>query len=146
MRSFVGQGSRSRSVKLLFVALLTVAVAGCGERDIVGVTGKITYDGQPATTGAVTFQPAPGQPAELQPASGAINPDGTYKMASGLGDGVPPGKYRVAVESMEPVELENPVQKWLIPAKFANPDTSGLTAEISPSGPSSVKIDFDLPK
>lgn len=129
------------------VVALCVCFLGCfsdGPR-LVQVRGKITYEGKPATTGAITFQPEPGQAEELQPTTGVINSDGTYSMASIHGKGIPPGKYLVAITSMEPVDLENPVQKWLIPEKYSNPSTSGQKAEIPASGPSSVELNFDLP-
>lgn len=143
MRSFAGWcGGWIVAGCLLSGLLLTVA--GCsGSNDVVGVSGKITYNGQPAPAGAITFQPVPGQPEGLQPASSAINPDGTYAMTSAFGNGVQPGKYRVAIACMEPVDLDNPVQKWLVPQKFANPETSGLTIEV-PATSSSMKHDIDL--
>lgn len=143
----LGPGSATR-LRIAMVLGLLPLLGGClsSGPELVAVSGTITYNGQPATQGAVTFQPAPGQPEELQPATGAINPDGTYTMTSAHGEGIPPGKYRVAIMSMESVDLENPVQKWLVPQKYASPETSGLTADLSPSGPSSVTINFDLPK
>lgn len=136
----------------VFIPVLMITFAGCsgGSRPpTIPVQGKITYKGQPVTQGMVTFQavkPAEGYPQ--RPATGTINPDGTYQLATfEAGDGVIPGEYKVAVVSKTGEDtLDNPnaVAKWLIPEKYGTADKSGLTATISPDDSPPKVIDFEL--
>lgn len=117
----------------LLASAALVFLAGCSgsTADIVKVSGKVTYDGQPVKVGNVQFLPVAGQTG-VQPATGMILEDGSYQMTSVHGKGVQPGNYQVSVSSMESIDVtETPMPpKYLVPEKYSTPQTSGLTVEV----------------
>lgn len=134
--------------QVFLLGLGFVICAGCGNSgpSLTKVHGTVRYDGAPVTSGTVQFQGQPGQTPELLPGTGIINSDGTYTVTTAHGPGLASGKYRVAVVSMESGDLESPqpVVKWLVPERYANPTTSGLTADIA--GQTELPLNFDLAK
>ena len=131
----------------------TALLAGCGADagNMVSVTGRVTWEGAPATTGNVTFTLASADtngPARL--ATGQIQPDGTFVMSTlKQNDGVLPGTYRVAINSDPPPRIEviegQKLPKGPVPASYADPATSGLEVAIE-SGADPRVQDFALPK
>src|SRR5262245_808535 len=86
-------------------ALLAGAVvfaAGCGGgqgEKLAPVSGKVTLDGQPLTTGSVSFRPdtSRGNASPQQP-QGTIDADGNYELSvPPARKGAPPGWYKVVV-------------------------------------------------
>jgi len=135
-----------------------VSVLGCGEDDEIGqryaVTGVVTYNGEPVPNGNVSFTTdAPGG----RSGSADIKPGGSYS-ASTLtpGDGLLPGKYKVAVNSVE-IDMKDVIgkpgglyrtdlikkapKKRNVPQKYSNPAKSGLTVEVKQEP---VKFDIKL--
>jgi hypothetical protein len=96
------------------------------------VEGTVTYKGQPLPAGTITFVSKDGKVTVAAP----IAADGTYRAT------VPVGEYRVAVSTMElkkadpknppkPGDPKEPPKKFvLIPAKYGDPNTSGLTYSV----------------
>jgi hypothetical protein len=139
-------------------ALGLVSVLGCGEEDELGqryaVHGVVTYNGEPVPNGSVSFMTdAPGG----RSGSADIKPDGSYSATTlTTGDGLLPGKYNVAVNSVE-VDMKDVVgkpgglyrtdlikkapKKRNVPKKYASPVTSGLTVEVKQDA---VKFDITL--
>lgn len=122
-------------------------VAGCGPR-AANLVGKVTYQGKPVVYGTVTVMAADGSIHQI-----GINPDGTYSI-----DRVPVGPATVSVSSPDPAPSARakqlgesdsrprpgppavPAGAWFpLPAKFANPATSGLTLQVG-----SGSADLDL--
>jgi hypothetical protein len=100
------------------VAVLLAVACGCGQSTST-FTGKVTYQGQPVTSGVIYFLgPAP----KMQMGMGTIRDDGTY-----VATDVPVGEVRVSFQ----------VPK--LPAKYADPNTSGLVYAIT-SGMASLDI------
>jgi hypothetical protein len=135
----------SRPILLVALALLPAWVfcSGCGsdagEEPTVRVSGTLNVDGKPVSKGTVHFHPAKGRPAT------GIVQDGKFTLSTYKdGDGVIPGKNRVAVEVVEEVPMKDgdTTAKSLIPVKFMNPDKSGLQLEVRPSGYSNLQIDI----
>jgi hypothetical protein len=133
----------SRPVLLIALALLPAwgFCSGCGgdsgELPTVRVSGTLSVDDKPVSKGTVHFQPAKG------PAATGIVQDGKFTLTTYKdGDGVIPGKNRVSVEVVEEVPTKDgdTTSKSLIPAKFMNPDKSGLQLEVRPSGYSNLQI------
>ena len=135
-------GSRSRLI------LLTVAVvaAGCGRGDelpTAPVSGQLTIDGTPIPKGQVVFAPEQGRSA-----SGIIQPDGTFVLSTyGDGDGAIVGRHTItvisseAVEGADPYDLDSP-RRWLVPQRYSNPATSGLSFLVRDDGPNVVEFDL----
>ena len=86
------------------VAGVVFALAGCGGDGLVNPPVRLTLGGRPFAPGAgevvqLTFVPvtAAGQPPSDFYAS-RTDPDGTIRPAGKTGRGLPPGRYKVAVE------------------------------------------------
>jgi hypothetical protein len=118
-------------------------VTGCEQPGIV--TGLVTLDGAPLTTGVITFNPTAGGPA----AYGAIGTDGRYELRTGAAQGLAAGEYVVTVAAnaaapAEPPQTPStaeaaaeaapaagpPVLPLLTPEKYADLDRTPLRASI----------------
>ena len=132
--------------------MLTVATACCallsgcgGGLPTAPVRGKITYQGKPVPSGTILFMPEGDQPA----ATGEIQPDGSYVLETyEPGDGAVLGKHSIMITAVEDQtgklpEARSPMPALLIPVKYTNMMTSGLTAEVQPG---QNTIDFVLEK
>ena len=146
------------------------AFVGCGGDDLgtrYPVSGTVTYQGKPLAKGTITFMSDKGDagrgPDEIK--------DGAYTLtAVNEGDSDFPGNYKVVIESID-VDLsgvETKAKKFAekakipynesmidqqslakarskaksnIPAKYAKPATSGLTAVVKEQ---STTVNFDL--
>lgn len=124
----------------LIVAVIYGATIGCTKGDrvaVVPVSGKVLLDGQPLAFGAVTFQPMRGQPA-----TGTIQPDGSFKLSTYReNDGAAVGQHHVKItcyRSQDPaVKRSGPNESLgesLVPARYTNFDTSGLTVAVLADG------------
>jgi hypothetical protein len=132
--------------------------AGCGAQDegpkTYPVSGTVTLKGQPAEGVTVSFIPDSGG----QSAVGVTDASGKYQLTTRKkDDGAVPGRYKVTLAKYEgkntpvtdasemhadydisneyppdfdPYAAEAPPSKNLFPTKYANPSTSGLTAEV----------------
>jgi hypothetical protein len=139
----------------LFACIAATTPLGCGSDDGLGtrykVSGKVTYKGEPLKKGSINFVP---EAADGRAATGEIA-DGEIKNVStgGEGDGILPGKYKVAITALEDVDLSKVSAKYaggapdgvalskearkakkLIPEKYGNAIDSGLTADITSNG------------
>jgi hemoglobin len=99
------------------------------------VSGRITYKGKPLPAGSVTFNKAKAAYVAK------IQPDGTYELKN-----LPDDSYQIAIETASakaPTKdgREKPAEFVPIPAQYADPLRSGLTAEIKAG---SNTLDFDL--
>lgn len=142
---------------LPFAVLFTSCVVlGCDSGEAppktVPVAGRVTFQGQPLSTGSITFalvdKGAETADVLRRPATGAIKPDGTYSLGTfATGDGAIPGDYQVMVVSYknDPTDEEiaaGATYESAIPEKFTTARTSQLRATIPEEGP--VEINFDL--
>lgn len=127
-------------------------MVGCGDSgsNLVPVVGKVTVDGQPLTTGTgnVSFRPDKGNPNRQEP-YGSIDPEGTYRLVTAGKEGAPPGRYRVLVTDMEPIDPKNPFpypkRKTHVNLKYNDPKTTDLVIEVVPS-PAPGAYDLRLKK
>jgi hypothetical protein len=125
---------RIRLKRLMFLTVLCLAPCwGCGsvaERqlaELIPVKGKVTYKGQPLTKGSVEFEPRDFG----RSASGDLQPDGTFVLGTlKEGDGVVAGHHRVFVTGTGIPGKTAKKSKELVPAKYTQPATSGLTADV----------------
>jgi len=77
------------------VALL-ITMPGCsgGGEPTAKVSGKVTHDGQPVTSGSITFAPTSGTVGK--PGSSEVKSDGSYVLSSyAQGDGAVIGRHKV---------------------------------------------------
>jgi hypothetical protein len=122
--------------------VLALSLAGCsGDPDKIGAVpaaGSVTYKGKPLETGSIQFIPEKGRSA-----SGVIK-DGQFVMSTYEElDGAIPGKHAVIVSAYKEVKIAGrtePEQVLIVPERYANPVSSGLTVEV----PSGGKRDIDL--
>jgi hypothetical protein len=120
------------------------------------VTGQVTYNGNPVEGATVTFRPAgAGVPGALgsgdgQGAVGQTDSNGRFQLTTfSPNDGAVPGQYQVSIRKLDKAEQpevfdeddprydpdvgteETAPPKHLLPEKYANPQTSGLTETVS---------------
>jgi len=149
--------------RALPVVCLCVVVAGCGGGDdpfkkarpkTVSSSGTITYNGQPLKFATIVLEP---QVEGGVAAMGRSDGEGHFYVNAFPPDpGAVPGTYRVSVTKTEapkqntydanshdaPVEEESSEPVSLIPPKFGESDTSGLTLEIPAEGSETLKLDL----
>ena len=137
-------------------ALAAVVVAGCNKGPrTVPVVGTVTLDGKPVEGAAVTFVPT----AEGQPAMSITDAQGKFTLSTGTAAGAVPGTYAVTVVKMkedaeaseegdpeseglmgeENIEVDSDL--YVVPQKYSDPETSGLTVEVKP-GMEPVNLDL----
>jgi hypothetical protein len=130
---------RMSLVKLVALAALFVGPCwGCGSSGgtpvtLIPVKGKVTYKGQPLTKGVVEFEPE----GYGRPAKGQLQSDGTFELTTArAGDGVVAGAHRIFFSGFDKSLAKDRVLK-----KYESPNTSKLTAEVSPDN---AEFTFDL--
>lgn len=146
-----------RLATCLTAVMFCAVIFGCGSDlpPTAKVQGIVTMGGKPVESGTITFYPRHGRPA-----SGAIQPDGSYRLTTFKeGDGAILGQHKVAIlatrvsggaalksfeEEMRGVGSFNTPRKieWLVPERYSRPETTPLTAEVA-DGPN--VLDFNLP-
>jgi len=117
------------------LALCAAGVSGCGSSGppMGRVYGKVTLNGKPVPKGTVAFVTTS---PDGRNATGTIGEDGSYTLQTETpGDGALVGDYKVGIVSRDEVILDyippKPVPpKRLVPEKYENPNTSGLTAKV----------------
>ena len=125
---------RFAPVGLPLAGLVLASLAGCkGERlDLLPVTGQVFYDGQPLTTGSVSFHPAA---TTGHVPTGVIDKEGRYTLSTSYQPGAPPGRYKVVVHATEPIEqipgkASPGLPKSLIPSRYNQGSTTPLEVEV----------------
>ncbi|MCX7427861.1 MAG: hypothetical protein NTW96_19810 [Planctomycetia bacterium] len=146
--------AKARLTPAALVVLLGAVIVGqgCGGSRLgtVPLSGRVTYKGQPLVGGTVTFHPV--DAAKCRPATASIQPDGSFVAATLENDrGIMPGEYRVSVVLVKaPLFDVSPAQaakaaanNMVLPPRYADPATSGLTVTIEAGGGSKTH-DIDL--
>lgn len=119
---------RSEAVVLLGLLTGLLLASGCGPRvpeGFVSVTGTVTYEDKPLTTGTILFSAESGAAA-----SAPIDPYGRFETF------LRPGRAKVAVRAKEGVDRLDDKGNY-IPAKSLIPDalgdtkTSGLSIDVA---------------
>src|SRR5438876_8466234 len=111
-------------VRMATCWLVSVALAGCSSgKRLYPVEGTVVFDdGTPAAElagGTVSLESV----EDKSNASGAIGPDGTFRLKTPLGqDGAPAGTYRVIVQPKEGADRNRPP----IDRRYGRYDTSGI--------------------
>lgn len=148
-----------RCERWLLVAALALFV-GCAEAKpdrpkTYPVSGTVTYKGNPVAGANLNFRIADGSSFSMA----RTDASGRYElMTFEAGDGTLPGEYKVGITQyessgstgpgMDDAEYASPEgdeggapPKNLLPEKYANPETSGLTASVT-EGPNTVNFEL----
>jgi hypothetical protein len=127
------------------LSILLCAMFGCTGGGLgAEVSGKVALDGEPIGPGVVIFAPAGGGE---NPASGAIQTDGSYFLKTSREEGLRPGKYQLAVQINEiptdlaPGQRDMRPAKSRIPVKYTDVKSSGLEYEVMP-GDNTINIEL----
>jgi hypothetical protein len=117
---------------LIPLCFLLAAFAGCGSQLGATVSGKVTLDGAPLTSGDVMFTPTGKGPA----AGGSIDSSGSYQLATGTDSGLPPGEYKVTVVATKPAppaaaNQPPPAPIPITPPKYGRPETTDLKVTVA---------------
>jgi hypothetical protein len=142
---------------LISVACALLLAAGCtGGADnpdrpaVAPASGVVSYKGTPLEGATVVFIPEGGSYG----AAGITDDDGRFVVAAFPPDpGAVPGNYTVIVtkteEEVEPegtyedvMYKEYPPAKSLVPARYTDPKTSGLTANVPVDGTSDLQFEL----
>lgn len=136
-----------------------ISVTGCGSDpgpvgqvvEVVEASGTLTYKGKPLEGFRLTFMPVNGD----RPATGVTDASGKFVLGTNaVGDGCVAGQNKVAVVWQGPETMDDgmgtpiddprklPKAPVKIPAKYANPETSGLLLDVSADGTADLKIDL----
>jgi hypothetical protein len=119
------------------VVLVGLASVGCGgpTAELAEVRGRVEYDGALLPEhdhAAVVLQPQSGRLAK-----GVIASDGTFQLSTyRAGDGAVVGAAKITVNAT--VDEKGPKVdryaglRWVIPKKFGDADSSGLTCDVIP--------------
>jgi hypothetical protein len=129
----------------LFFLLGTVAAAGCKPPlpPMAPVKGKVTLDGQPVTSGQVSFVPADEKTGAGESA-GTIGADGAYEIHTAGQSGAPLGKYKVTVTP----DMSKAMQGGMtmpFPQKYGDPRNTPLQVEVINS-PEQGRYDLKMTK
>lgn len=142
------------TIAAVLLTIVAATSAGCGFRQPTAqVTGTVTFEGEPIEQGTIVFEGK-----DLRPATGKIENGKIIDcFTHDPGDGVPVGKHKVAIQATNTggsAVVSSPEEKTstdymgggesLIPDRYTNPATSGLTATVTSSGPN--EFEFKLTK
>lgn len=137
--------------------LLTLSLGGCfggstpsDRPETYSATGTVTHNGQAVDEATVMFLPVDAGTAGTRAAVARTDASGKFVLTTFEGgDGALPGSYKVAIyKAFQPPMPEEetaeggpgggeppaPPAQELLPIKYKDPNTSGLTAEVSASG------------
>jgi hypothetical protein len=147
-----------------FRACVTVlglaAAAGCAadanpkwqRPRVVHAGGVVRFNGQPLEGALVTLT----SPALSVSATGRTDAEGKFLLTTfEPGDGAVPGKHKVSVSKVQapsqvvdksaaPVwrNARTPPPRWLIPKRYGNAETSGLTVEVAEGGNTDIILEL----
>ncbi|HQF12432.1 MAG TPA: hypothetical protein PLS55_00945 [Thermogutta sp.] len=145
---------------IVLLSFALVAIVGCGKGTdpnrpkTVKAGGVVLYNGQPVEGAVVTLVPMDN--SSPRGAVGQTDAQGRFSLTSfDPNDGAVPGKYyvgiaKVVLEDAPPGQTgpggeqdpEAKVARDLLPLKYKIPQQSGLTAEITASGPNELKFEL----
>ena len=138
---------RQRVLNPLLLTLICVVTVGCGSGspyDYVKAGGKLTYDdGSPIPVPNIRLQfaaqDAPAvEGAHPRPAIANINAQGDFDCVTSYkyGDGLIPGKHKVAIE-----QAADPKGKLLVPKEYTSIATTPLVVDTN-----NVPLEIKVPK
>jgi len=142
----------------MLILSFAAALSGCSPADpqkpkLGKVTGRVTFQGKPVTSGSVMFTPSANEGGTTgQLASGRIESDGTFTLTTfDTGDGAILGEHIVTVESRDIRGVQRPkmsarikyeLPKSTIPDKYSNVHTSPYRFRVK-EGVNHANIDLE---
>ena len=147
--------------------LATVLFVGCGKRvddewtrqrpQVYPATGVVFYQSKPVAGATVMFEStdAGTKPGGVLVAIGRTDSAGMFRMKTYKEyEGVVAGSHRVSVTKMEytpaprPAGVDpnvdiSPIATSVLPEKYKDVATSGLTASVTPEGPNQIRLDLE---
>jgi len=134
------------------LTVVVVGLAGCESNPLSSmrlypVKGKVLLaDGKPLTTGRIVFVAV----KSTLTSPSTIEGDGTFTVKGSTGDGLPEGEYRIRIEidesKLPTVKVASKrIGSLPFPEKYADEDTSKLTATVKPDETSN-NFEFKLTK
>ncbi|MDR1492449.1 MAG: DUF4198 domain-containing protein [Planctomycetaceae bacterium] len=137
------------SIGMLLFFVLTLT--GCGVKT-ARVSGRVTFDGEPAKDISVLFQPLTSADVMPEAAVGMTNANGEFSLSlmNSKKRGAIPGEYVVYISWVDP-NPGNPVEgvtkSTPIPYKIPTRATNGeMTFTVPPEGTKEANFDFDTKK
>jgi len=128
---------KRKTLSILALICLAMGIplwSGCGGPEVAPVTGQIKLEGEPIPGALVAFYPLDAGPGR-RVISAVTDEEGRFQLTfRRSGDGAPPGRYAVTAVWREPQEDGDEVLRTgpnMLPARYAAPETSGLTVTIS---------------
>ena len=129
---------------LMFVGLLS---PGCGKRAVDGrptpvpTSGVVLYNNEPCADAKIVFAPQDHQYSAIA----QTDSNGKFRLQTfDPGDGAVAGNFKVVVAKFEAVDLPDGGfrETSFIPEKYADPQTSGLTAVVPEKGTSDITLNL----
>jgi hypothetical protein len=123
------------SLHCLLSATVLMMICSCSaNKRVYPVSGKVLFEGKPAARAIVKFyavDAAEKQGGQAVVPQGIVGEDGSFRLTTYRSeDGAPAGKYNVSVFWANPSKGGDDYDKPLIPARYLNAETSGLTAVV----------------
>jgi hypothetical protein len=124
-----------RALRLCVSWFAVVGLSGCDRSglDLAPVSGVVTYQGAPVEKAGVIFVPDRGPFA-----MGTTDAQGRFTLRTANREGALVGTHRVAISKSQTISTQVPGEllprystKYSLPAKYASPTTSELTATVS---------------
>jgi hypothetical protein len=108
-----------------------MGVSCSGRKPVYPVTGKVVFEGRPAAGAVVQFHPQDKSDKSPLVPVGQAGADGSFRLTTYVHeDGAPAGRYAVTVFWGVPSKGGDNFDRVLVPGRYLNPATSGLTAEV----------------
>jgi hypothetical protein len=126
---------------LLRILWLSCVVVGCNSnKNLVAVTGHVSYQGKPLEQGSIVFISPHSRQVTGEIKSGNIVSVTTLHE----NDGIAAGEYSVAITSRDQSEKykNSMAPPSLIPVRYADVSTSGLKATIQPNDNNALQFDL----
>ncbi len=131
----------ARSLSCVLPLLGLALLAGCSSDGYLGLSGKVTCEGQPVETASISFEPVEKSASR---GSGAIVSDGRFTVPRRAG--VKPGQYRVTILASRPTGRKIVIDPMRGEVDEYEPLAlkPGTPSEVivSPDGPN--RFDFEL--
>ena len=131
--------------------MTVLATSGCGPNSdlppLAPVYGKITVDGEPLTFGTVALVPDRSKGTQGTMGSGAIQPDGSYRIVTAREDGGLVGHHLIRVQAI--VEYDpatNTPPYSVVHDRYRNEKDSGLTLEVKAGEDNVFDMALDPPE